>query len=53
MILALLAVFWLLVAAFLLLAPQHVLEASPRSRRYGAAGCVIFAAFSVIALVAG
>ena len=52
MALALLAVFWVVVALFLMLAPEHVLRASLAARRYGAVGCLIFAASCVLALVA-
>jgi hypothetical protein len=50
--LALIAAFWVLVALFLLLAPDHVLSASVAARRYGAIGCLIFASSCVLALVA-
>ena len=52
MALALLAAFWLIVAAGLLFAPDDVLKASPAARRYGAIGCFIFAASCIIALAA-
>jgi hypothetical protein len=52
MALALLAGFWVIVALFLLFAPDHVLRASAAARRYGAAGCLIFALSCVIALAA-
>jgi hypothetical protein len=52
MALALLAGFWVVVALFLVLAPDHVLGASLAARRYGAAGCLIFAFSCVVALVA-
>jgi hypothetical protein len=53
MALAILAAFWLLVGLFLLLAPDDVFRsARPRTRRYGAAGCFIFAVFCLIALAA-
>ena len=50
MALALLAAFWLIIAAGLLFAPDDVLKASPAARRYGAIGCFIFAASCIIAL---
>jgi len=53
MALAFLAAFWLIIAAILLLAPEHVLPASKAARRYGAIGCGIFAASCVIGLLAG
>jgi hypothetical protein len=54
MALALLAVFWVAVALFLLLAPDERFRSGrPLARRYGAVGCLIFAAFCVVALVAG
>jgi hypothetical protein len=54
MALALLAAFWVAVGLFLLLAPSHVFRTDrPMARRYGAAGCLVFAAFCVVALVAG
>jgi hypothetical protein len=47
------AVFWLAIAAFLLLAPDDVLKSSkPRTRRYGALGATIFALFCVIGFLA-
>ena len=52
MALGLIAAFWLLVALFLLFAPEHVLSASLAARRYGAAGCLIFALSCLLALVA-
>ena len=52
MALALLAAFWVIVALFLMLAPDTVLRASLAARRYGAVGCLIFAASCVLALVA-
>jgi hypothetical protein len=52
MALALLAAFWVIVALFLMLAPEHVLPASLGARRYGAVGCLIFAASCVLALAA-
>lgn len=52
MALALLAGFWVLVALFLVLAPESVLSASLAARRYGAAGCLIFAASCLLALLA-
>jgi hypothetical protein len=46
-----LAAFWLAVGLFLLLAPDHVFRsARPTARRYGAAGCLVFAAFCLVAL---
>jgi hypothetical protein len=51
--LLILAAFWLGVALFLMIAPDEVFKSSkPRTRRYGAAGCAIFAAFCVIAYLA-
>jgi len=50
--LGLLAIFWALVALFLIFAPEHVLSASLAARRYGAAGCLIFAASCLLALAA-
>jgi hypothetical protein len=51
--LALIAAFWVAVGLFLLLAPDDVFKsARPRTRRYGAAGCLVFALFCVIALLA-
>jgi len=52
MALALLAAFWLIIAAVLLFASDDVLKASPAARRYGAIGCLIFAASCVVALAA-
>ena len=52
MALALLAAFWLIIAAGLLFAPDDVLKASPAARRYGAIGCFIFAASCIVALAA-
>ena len=52
MALALLAAFWVIVALFLMLAPDTVLPASLAARRYGAVGCLIFAASCILALVA-
>jgi hypothetical protein len=53
MALAFLAVFWILVAAFLLFAPDDVFRSGrPRTRRYGAAGCLIFAVSCLVALAA-
>ena len=52
MALALLAAFWLIIAAALLFAPDDVLKASPAARRYGAIGCFIFAGSCIIALTA-
>jgi hypothetical protein len=52
MALALLAAFWLIIAAGLLFAPDDVLKASPAARRYGAIGCFIFAASCIVALTA-
>jgi hypothetical protein len=46
------ALFWLGIALFLLLAPDDVFKsAKPRARRYGAAGATIFALFCVVAVV--
>jgi hypothetical protein len=54
MALALIAAFWLALAAFLLFAPGTLFRNdNPRLRRYAAAGCTIFAAFALVALVAG
>ena len=51
--LALIAAFWVLVALFLLFAPDDVFKSGkPRTRRYGAAGCLVFALFCVVALLA-
>jgi hypothetical protein len=51
--LALLAAFWLVVGLFLLLAPNDVFRSGrARTRRYGAVGCLIFAIFCVVALIA-
>ena len=52
MALALIAAFWVLVAAFLMLAPESVMSASLAARRYGAVGCFIFAASCLLALLA-
>ena len=52
MALALIAAFWVLVALFLLFAPTSVLDTSVAARRYGAIGCLIFAASCVVALLA-
>jgi hypothetical protein len=52
MALALIATFWVIVALFLMLAPERVLSAGIAARRYGAAGCLIFAASCVLALLA-
>jgi hypothetical protein len=53
MALAFLAAFWILVALFLLFAPDEVFRSGrPTTRRYGAAGCLIFAASCLVALVA-
>jgi hypothetical protein len=53
MVLAILAAFWLAVGLFLLLAPDDVFRsARPTARRYGAAGCLVFAVFCVVALAA-
>jgi hypothetical protein len=53
MALALLAAFWIVVALFLLLAPDDVFRSGrPRTRRYGAAGCLIFAVSCLVALAA-
>jgi hypothetical protein len=53
MALIILALFWLGVALFLLIAPDDVFKsAKPRSRHYGAAGAAIFALFCVVAYVA-
>jgi hypothetical protein len=52
MALGLIAAFWLLVALFLLFAPERVLSASLAARRYGAAGCLIFALSCMLALLA-
>jgi hypothetical protein len=50
---ALLAVFWVAIGLFLLLAPDHLFKSGrPTTRRYGAVGCLIFAASCVVALVA-
>ena len=54
MALAVLAVFWIAVALFLLLAPDHVFKSGRvETRRWAAAGCVIFATFCLIAFAAG
>jgi hypothetical protein len=51
MALAFLAAFWIIVALFLLFAPDDVFRSgSPRVRRYGAAGCFIFAVSCLVAL---
>jgi hypothetical protein len=51
--LLILAAFWLGVALFLLIAPDEVFKSSQaRTRRYGAVGCAIFAAFCVIGYLA-
>ena len=53
MALAALAAFWVAIAVFLLVAPDHVFRSGRRTpRQYGAAGCLIFAGFCVIALIA-
>jgi hypothetical protein len=52
MALASIAAFWVIVALFLMLAPENVLSASIAARRYGAIGCLIFAASCVLALLA-
>jgi hypothetical protein len=53
MVLAILALFWVAVGLFLLLAPDDVFRsARPRGRRYGALGCFVFAGFCVLALLA-
>ncbi len=53
MALAVLAAFWVAIAVFLLLAPDHVFRSSRRTtRRYGAVGCLIFAGFCLVALIA-
>jgi hypothetical protein len=52
MALGLIAAFWVIVALFLMLAPDRVLSASLAARRYGAVGCLIFAASCVLALLA-
>ena len=52
MALALIAAFWVIVALFLLFAPENVITASLAARRYGAIGCLIFAGSCVLALVA-
>jgi hypothetical protein len=52
MALALLAAFWVIVALFLMLAPENVMNASLAARRYGAVGCLIFAASCMVALLA-
>ena len=53
MALAALAAFWVAVGLFLLLAPDHVFRSGrPVARRYGAIGCLIFAAFCLVALAA-
>ena len=47
-----LAVFWIAVGLFLLLAPDHVFKsAATRTRRYGAVGAFIFALFCLVALL--
>jgi hypothetical protein len=49
--LAILAAFWIAVALFLLLAPDHIFKSgNPRTRRLGAAGCVVFATFCLLGL---
>jgi hypothetical protein len=51
--LVMLAVFWFAIGLFLLLAPDHVFRSGrPTTRRYGALGCLIFAAFCVVGVVA-
>ena len=51
--LAVLAAFWVVIAVFLLVAPDHVFRSARRTGRlYGAVGCLIFAGFCVIALLA-
>lgn len=53
MALAFLAAFWIIVALFLLFAPDDVFRSGrPRTRRYGAAGCLIFAVSCLVALAA-
>jgi hypothetical protein len=53
MALAFLAAFWIAVALFLLLAPDHVFKSGrPETRRVGAAGCLIFATFCLVGLAA-
>jgi tetrahydromethanopterin S-methyltransferase subunit F len=53
MALALLATFWVLVAFFLLLAPDHLFKSGKKSTRtYGAIGALVFAAFCVVAALA-
>jgi hypothetical protein len=53
MALAALAAFWVIVALFLLFAPDDVFRsARPASRRYGAIGCLVFAGFCLIGLLA-
>ena len=53
MALVVLAAFWVLIALFLLLAPDDVFRSGkPRTRRYGAIGCLIFATFCIIGLLA-
>jgi hypothetical protein len=50
--LAVLAAFWVAIGLFLLFAPGDVFKSDrPRTRRYGAVGCLIFAVFCLIALV--
>ena len=47
------ALFWLAIAAFLLLAPADVFKsAALRTRRYGALGAAIFAVFCLIGFLA-
>jgi hypothetical protein len=53
MALALLGAFWIVVAAFLLFAPDDVFKSGrPATRRYGPAGCLIFAVSCLVALAA-
>jgi hypothetical protein len=52
MALALIAAFWVLVAVFLIFVPENVMSASIAARRYGAVGCLIFAASCLLALAA-
>jgi len=53
MALALLAAFWVVIALFLLFAPDDVFRSGrPELRRYGAIGCLVFAGFCIVGLLA-
>ncbi len=53
MLLVVLAAFWVAIGLFLLLAPDDVFRSGrPLTRRYGAAGCFVFALFCLLGLLA-